>query len=236
MIISMVYLLSIIASILLYRDQKIVLAVNDSVSEYDIFCFTDSVTYQPFKVKKTYDNDKKYYVIKPFSDGYYWCVHVDSKNFYVTESNKALFIRTKQLQANSYAIRIRQKTEYKLDERDPLSKDWVETTTKKLEEYIFYRTKYFQIYGDLEPADLKGFKSSHPGLKPKHDELSNMELKRLYLDGKSALIHIRLNSDMLPVPPGVWEDLEVVFMKPAYYCKGFDAVPTLSLGKSFFHM
>lgn len=58
-----------------------------------------------------------------------------------------------------------------------------------------------------------------------------MKFKRIYLDGKTALLQAQINSNMEPVPPGVWNNLTVIFMKPAYYCKSFDGVPSLGLGE-----
>uniref|UniRef100_A0A1E1WIF6 G-protein coupled receptors family 2 profile 2 domain-containing protein n=1 Tax=Pectinophora gossypiella TaxID=13191 RepID=A0A1E1WIF6_PECGO len=215
-------------------DNKLVLQTNDSVNERDIYCFSDSVIYFPTAIKVKYDDSTGFYVLKPVADGHYWCVHVDSTNHIVSESNKALFIREKQSLINYYAIKIRLKTEYKFENLEQFYRDW----ERKLEEYIFYRTKYFKIFGELELSDassteeaLKSFKASHPGLKWK-EVIYKIKIKRLYLDGKTALVHVQLNPEMLPVPPGRWDNVEVEFMKPIYYCKGFGSIPMMALGST----
>lgn len=54
------------------------------------------------------------------------------------------------------------------------------------------------------------------------------------MDAKTALVHVMLNPEMVPTSPGTWDSLEVVFMKPAYFCRGFESsvtVPTLGIGE-----
>lgn len=196
-------------------------------------CFSDSVIHYPTRIK-AYREERDTFVLKPIADGYYWCVHTDMENYQSTESNRALFVRERQSVVNVFATKIRLKKRYNFENLEKVYRVWI----KKLREYVFYRTKHAQIYGEgpLYSNDteriLKQFKSSTPDLDWKEKEIiHNSKIKRLYLDGRTALLHIELNSEMLPVPPGWWDDVEVQFMKPAYYCRGFDSVPTLKLGK-----
>lgn len=219
---------------LFFRDGKVILTTNGSVDEKNIYCFTDSVIYFPTPIKIRYDDDAGVFILKPIADGYYWCLHVNPRKYHVSESNKALFIRERQSLINYYAIKIRLKTEYKFENLEDFYKDW----QKKLEEYIYYRTKYVRVFGELELTDsistedvLKSFKASHPGLNWKDkDSIYKIKIKRLYLDGKTALVHVQLNPEMSAVPPGFWDGLEVEYMKPIYYCKDFDTIPMMPLG------
>lgn len=139
-----------------------------------------------------------------------------------------------------YAVKMKLKNKYKIDNLDKIYKN----LEKKLREYIFYRTKYAKINGDIDTADhtksetiLKVFKNLNPrsDFKDK-DVITDVKIKRLYLDSRTVLVHIELNPEMNAVPPGTWDSLEIISMKPAYYCKGVDSVSTLSLGKYFsFH-
>lgn len=51
------------------------------------------------------------------------------------------------------------------------------------------------------------------------------------MDGKTALLHLMMSLDMKPATPGTWDSLEVLYMKPTYYCPGFDKVPRTALGE-----
>ncbi|XP_045533779.1 adhesion G-protein coupled receptor G2 isoform X1 [Papilio machaon] len=226
---------NITMNVTLDRDNKLLLRVNDSLRESDVYCFSDSVIHYPTRIKVHREDDTNVFELKPITDGYYWCVHTDTETYQVAESNKVLFIREKQSVGNVYATKIRLKKPYNFENLEKSYRQWL----KKLKEFVFYRTKYTQIYGEesLYANDtqkvLKQFKSVTPGLDWKDKEIiHNSKIKRLYLDGRTALLHIELNSDMMPVMPGWWEDMEVEYMKPAYYCKGFDSVPTLKLGES----
>lgn len=207
--------------------------MNDSLRESDVYCFSDSVIHYPTRIKVHREDDTNMFELKPITDGYYWCVHTDTETYHISESNKVLFIREKQSVGNVYATKIRMKKPYNFENLEKTYRQWL----KKLKEFIFYRTKYTRIYGEesLYANDtqkvLKQFKSVSPDLDWKDkDVIHNSKIKRLYLDGRTALLHIELNSEMMPVMPGFWEDMEVEYMKPAYYCKGFDSVPSLKLG------
>ncbi|CAG5011324.1 unnamed protein product [Parnassius apollo] len=216
-------------------DNKLTLSVNDSIDESDIHCFSDSVIHYPTRINLQREKDSNMFILKPIMDGYYWCVQTDSVNYEVVTSNKVLFIREKQSMINMYATKIRMKRRYNFENLEKMYRVWV----KKLAEYIFYVTKYSKHYDELSLYTndteklLKQFKSSYPGLEWKAKEIIlSVKLKRLYLDGRTALIHVELNPDMLPVPPGWWDEMEVEYMKPSYYCRAFDSVPTLKLGES----
>ena len=67
---------------------------------------------------------------------------------------------------------------------------------------------------------LRDFKASRPDLNPKEKEiLYGLKLKKLFLDGKTVVLHLNLHPSMKPVQPGTWDDIEIVYMKPVYYCK-----------------
>lgn len=191
--------------------------------------------FYPKLVKKTYDGDTNRYILKPIEDGYYWCIHIDSKNFHVTESNRVLFVQEKASIVNLYAVKIILKNGYRFENLDEMYRNW----KRKLKDYIFYYTKYTKINGEIEfpnfenfEAALKEFKNANAGLKVKEkDVITVIKIKHLYLDGKTALVHLELNPEMLPVPPGTWDGMRVQYMKPAYYCKGVDTVLMLALGK-----
>lgn len=203
------------------------------MDEDDIECFTDSKTYYPVDLRIRYDDNANNFVISPKNDGYYWCVLTDSINFYVSESNKVLFIREKQSLVNYYAVKINFKGKHKYDDLD----DYLDHWQKKMEEYIFYRTKYIKVFGELQMDNqtseqiLKEFKASHSGLRYKEKDLIHKIRVKKYIRGREALLHVQLKPEMMPVPAGTWDDIEVVSMKPAYYCKGLDSIPMLPLGE-----
>ncbi|XP_045783619.1 adhesion G-protein coupled receptor G2-like isoform X2 [Maniola jurtina] len=215
-------------------ENKLTLAVNDSLDKDDIYCFTDSVYYYPVKVKKERVDDSNVYVLKPKQDGYYWCTHVNTKRFKVTESKKVLFIREKVSLVNLYTIKLRYLKMYSIIE--DLEKLY-SILGMRLKEYIYLRTKYESVYGDLNTniteEVLKSFQSTNYGLDWKENSvIVKMKIKRLYLDRGTILIHVELHPDMRPVTPGIWEDIVILSMKPVFYCKGFDSIPQMSLGQS----
>lgn len=118
-----------------------------------------------------------------------------------------------------------------LDKIDDSMKIW----EKKLKDYIFYSTMYQKSVGtgDLDIVDpkdykrtLEQFKEDHPELKSKKDKiLFKTKLKQLYLDKKTALLHVQLDPTMRAVLPGWWSNMMVVIMQPVRYC---------SIGKELF--
>ncbi|CAH0406742.1 unnamed protein product [Chilo suppressalis] len=217
-------------------EGNILLALNETVKKSDINCFSDSLIYYPSPTGISKTNDERVFRVDPDRDGYYWCIQYDYKNYHVSTSNRALFIRSKESVLNLYACKIRLRKEYRFDNLEKLYKVW----KKKLEEFIYYKTKYTSVYGDMNTTNhyeaervLKAFKSAKPDLNWKDsDVIFNLKIKRLYLDARTALVHLMLNPEMQPLMPGVWDNVEVLFMKPAYVCKGFNSVPTLHLGQS----
>lgn len=208
-------------------QNKLILTVAEKVKEDNIYCFTDSESYSPTTVKISSDgvHNKLYtYILKPIADGYYWCVHIDSKRYQVSESNKALWVREETSLQNNYAVKLVLDQEYTFDNLERLKKNW----EKKLKAYIFYSTSYYKINGGAEVTQdpkvfedtLFAFKLAHPDLKPtkEKDIIYEIKLKKVFLDKKTILIHIHLNPNMLPVQPGSWEGLQIVYMKPIYYC------------------
>ncbi|CAH0702067.1 unnamed protein product [Spodoptera exigua] len=208
-------------------QNKLILTVTDKVDEDNIYCFTDSETYLPTSVKFSSDgvhNKMSTYVLKPNGDGYYWCVHIDSKRYQVSESNKALWVREEESLRYNYAVKLVLDKEYTFDNLERLKKNW----EKKLKAYIFYSTNYYKINGGTEVTQdpkifediLFAFKTAYPDLNPtkEKDVFYGMKLKKVFLDKKTLLIHLQLNPKMLPVQPGTWEGLQIVYMKPVYYC------------------
>ncbi|KAH9634823.1 hypothetical protein HF086_012237 [Spodoptera exigua] len=204
-------------------QNKLILTVTDKVDEDNIYCFTDSETYLPTSVKFSSDgvhNKMSTYVLKPNGDGYYWCVHIDSKRYQVSESNKALWVREEESLRYNYAVKLVLDKEYTFDNLERLKKNW----EKKLKAYIFYSTNYYKINGGTEVTQdpkifediLFAFKTAYPDLNPtkEKDVFYGMKLKKVFLDKKTLLIHLQLNPKMLPVQPGTWDGLQIVYMKP----------------------
>ncbi|XP_045491215.1 adhesion G protein-coupled receptor E5-like isoform X2 [Colias croceus] len=214
-------------------DNKVTLTVNNSITSERVYCYTDSVQRYPTKVGKRKKEDTNIFVIKPERDGYYWCTHVDVRNYHVAESNKKLFIREKESLDNVYAVLLRHYRKIKLDIVEKLTRIW----EVKLKEYIYLRTKYESVFGEISlnktEEVLKSFKESNPGLDLKEKiVVQKLNVKRLYLDAQTVLLHVEISPEYKPVTPGFWDGIEIVFMKPVYYCKGFDSVPTVALGES----
>lgn len=227
--------------VLFSREGKLVLKTNETVKESKIRCFTDSVLYYPYKVKVRYDRHSDLYVLHPIDDGYYWCVHIDSRNHTVSESNKALFVRIKDSLVNSYAVKLHLSKEYKFDlNMEKFYDEWLD----KLKQYIYYRTKYVQNEFDDALNDrnttedvLKLFKEKHPHLEwDDKDVILKQKVKKRYLDEKTTLVHVLLHRDMKPVLPGTWDNLTVEFMKPVYYCPAFGVVDSAPIGKYLSHI
>ncbi|XP_035436335.2 uncharacterized protein LOC118266856 isoform X3 [Spodoptera frugiperda] len=206
-------------------QNKLLLTVASKVDEDNIYCFTDSETYSPTPVKFSSDgvhNKLWTYVLKPIGDGYYWCVHTDSKRYQVSESNKALWVREETSLRYNYAVKLVLDKEYTFDSLERLKKSW----EKKLKAYIYFSTSYYQLNGGSETTQdpkvfedvLFAFKMAHPDLSPTKDVFYGMKLKKVFLDKKTILLHIQLNPSMLPVQPGTWEGLQIVYMKPVFYC------------------
>lgn len=216
--------------LVIFRENKLTLTINDTLDGDDIYCFTDSVDRYQVKVSKNRIDDTNVFVLKPKDDGYYWCTHINAKKYNVKESKKVLFIREKQSLINVYAVKLKNNKLYKVDDLSHLYKTW----KTKLIDYIFYRTKYVKVYGginsNITEEDLQGFKNYAP-IPNEKSVILKMNLKRLYMDRRSVLVHVDLNPEMMPVTPGFWDQMEVVSMKPVYYCKAFDTVPQTPLGK-----
>ncbi|XP_064071783.1 uncharacterized protein LOC113404752 isoform X1 [Vanessa tameamea] len=213
-------------------ENKLTLITNDTLSGDDIYCFTDSVNRYPVKINKKRVDETNEFILKPKDDGYYWCTHINTKKYTVKESKKVLFVREKQSLINVYAIKLKNNKLYKLDDLPKLFKVW----EAKLKEYIFYRTKYINVYGEINSNItedvLKSFKNS-VFVQNEKTVILKMKLKRLYMDRRTVLVHVELSPDMKPVTPGFWDQMEILSMKPVFYCKGFDTIPQMALGESF---
>lgn len=191
------------------------------------------MNYYPDRVKIERVPDSNDYILKPKHDGYYWCAHVNTTQFKATESKKTLFIREKASLINFYAIKLKHAKVYSTYNVEPL----LNLTEMRLKEYIYLRTKYESVYGDLDAnvteEVLRRFHSdNYFGIEWKENSaILKPKIKRLYVDRRSMLVHVKLHHDMRPVTPGVWKDIEILFMKPVFYCKGFDSVRQHFLGK-----
>lgn len=129
-----------------------------------IYCFTDSSSFYPQRVKVIKRINKPGYILKFDKDGYYWCTHTDSTNFSISESNKVLHIKVKEDTENLYAVKLTSLAhDYNLTDISKLIKyDW----KKKIEEYVFYSTKYSRTYGPSDSYDnhtIWKFRNERPG-------------------------------------------------------------------------
>ncbi|XP_063619930.1 adhesion G-protein coupled receptor G6-like isoform X2 [Cydia splendana] len=222
------------------EGDHVILSVNDSVDESNIHCYTDAILYSPTNISKIALDDNKYR-LKTVSDGMYWCIHRDSRNFRVSQSNKVLFVREKHVE-NLYAIKIRLRGRYRFENIDKQYRVW----ERKVKEYIYYRTKYVERFGEITTTNgheaeglLQSYKrstgdDSGEGSFKETDVIYMVKIKRLFLDGRTVLLHVQLNPTMKVVPPGYWEGLEVMYMRPAFFCAG-DGLPGIkrvALGQS----
>ncbi|XP_063377710.1 uncharacterized protein LOC134664918 isoform X2 [Cydia fagiglandana] len=222
------------------EGDHVILSVNDSVDESNIHCYTDAILYSPTNISKIALDDNKYR-LKTVSDGMYWCIHRDSRNFRVSQSNKVLFVREKHVE-NLYAIKIRLRGRYRFENIDKQYRIW----ERKVKEYIYYRTKYVERFGEITTTNgheaeglLQSYKrstgdDSGEGSFKETDVIYMVKIKRLFLDGRTVLLHVQLNPTMKVVPPGYWEGLEVMYMRPAFFCAG-DGLPGIkrvALGQS----
>ncbi|XP_026329456.1 uncharacterized protein LOC113237282 [Hyposmocoma kahamanoa] len=209
--------------------KQLILITNETVKENKIRCFTDSVGYYPHTVKVRYAGHYYSYNLQPLNDGYYWCVHIDSRNHTVSESNKALFIQREDFLINSFAVKLR------------FSKCYFDIVNfyNELKQYIYYWNKYVENnFDDVNNQNttedvLKLFKEKHTALHSYYaDVISKHTIKKLSVDKKNMLVHVRLRRDMKPVLPGTWANLTVEFMKPVYYCPAFGMVDSAPIGTS----
>lgn len=234
-----IHLRNVSLNLTVERDH-VILSVNDSVDESNIHCYTDAIIYSPTNVTMIALDDNKY-TLTTKSDGMYWCIHRDSRNFRVSQSNKVLFVR-KKLVENLYAIKIKLKGRYRFENFDKQFKIW----DRKIKEYIYYRTKYVERFGEITTINgheaegiLQNYKrstgdDSGEGSFKETEVIYMTKTKRLFLDGRTVLLHVQLNPMMKVVLPGYWEGLEVVYMRPAFFCSG-DGLPEIKrvpLGQS----
>lgn len=198
-------LLSIIS---LFREGTLVLKTNKTVNENRIYCFTDSVWYYLYKVNVTYDRHMDLYVLQPKEDGYYWCVHVDSRNYLVSESNKALFIRMKDSLVNSYAIKLRVNKAHNFN--------------------------YFDYNSNMDNDDDLNYQNiTEAVLQFLEDKDMTLQtrIKRQYIDEKTTLVHVSVKPNMNPQSAGIWGNFIVQSVNPVYYCPAFGVVDSSPIGK-----
>ncbi|XP_026329453.1 uncharacterized protein LOC113237279, partial [Hyposmocoma kahamanoa] len=214
-------------------EGKLELKTNETVNKNKIHCFTDAVVDFSYEINVVYGQHAKVYVLQPEHDGYYWCVHTDSLNYKVSESNKALFIRDKDSLINCYAVKLNIIKEHSKNFYD----DWLD----KLKQYIYYRTKYVEsnyvVTGEkISETVLKSFKEMYK-LKYKfnwtvEEVILRYTIKKDFFYGKPMLVHVWLDRNMKPVPPGTWDYLTVESMKPVYYCPAFGINGSAPIGSS----
>lgn len=206
------------------------MTVSEPLDEDDAYCFTDSINRYPVRISLSKIDDKNF-ILKPKQNGYYSCTHTKTKRYRVSETKKILFIREKKSVVNTYAVKIRHNEIYKLNEVATLLPIW----KSKLRDYITIMNQYDSIIGDvpfnITEDVLKEFVNSNPNIDKKNTEIVEVKLKRLFMDRRTVLFHIKLRPYVNPVCPGTWDHMEIVSMKPVYYCKAFDSIPQLSLGK-----
>lgn len=161
---------------------------------------------------------------------------MDSTNYKVSESNKALFVRATNYLGSFYAVKLRLSKEHRSElNMENFYDKWLD----KLIQYIYYSTKYVENKFDNALNNqnttedvLKLFKEQHPELHWKYaDVISVNRIKKLHLHGKTMLVHVFLYQDMKPVLPGSWDKLIVEFMKSVYYCPGFGEIDSAPMGE-----
>ncbi|XP_063821445.1 uncharacterized protein LOC135071614 isoform X2 [Ostrinia nubilalis] len=224
------------------KDNDLVLTVDRPIKKNEIRCFTDSMKYYASQVKIEKDDDDYKFHLDPTYDGYYWCMQRDYKNYFVSASNKTLFVKRQEDTLNLYATKIRLSSDYNVKYIDSLHRSWKE----KIKQFIFNRTRYIEVFGDSENI-TEGMLRSFMGEKDvwgisEAEVIRDSRIKRLHLDLRTVLLHIELDPEMKPLPPGTrislgytgdgFNYLDVVFMRPAYVCKGFESLPSRKLGES----
>ncbi|XP_028168089.1 uncharacterized protein LOC114358344 isoform X2 [Ostrinia furnacalis] len=224
------------------KDNDLVLTVDRPIKKNEIRCFTDSMKYYASQVKIEKDDDDYKFHLDPTYDGYYWCMQRDYKNYFVSASNKTLFVKRQEDTLNLYATKIRLSSDYNVKYIDSLHRSWKE----KIKQFIFNRTRYIEEFGDSENI-TEGMLRSFMGEKDvwgmsEAEVIRDSRIKRLHLDLRTVLLHIELGPEMKPLPPGTrislgytgdgFSYLDVVFMRPAYVCKGFESLPSRKLGES----
>lgn len=148
---------------------------------------------------------------------------------------------------NLYACKIRVSRNYDLSHLDSLLRVW----KKVLKRYIYLQTLYIGENGNSENITedmLLSFEKKKELEWKDSKVIDDLRIKRLYLDSRTVLLHLVLNPDMKQLLPGTKmniidtrtlgadihpapDTLEVVFMRPAYFCKGFESLPNRELGK-----
>lgn len=176
------------------------------------------------------------------NDGYYWCKDYmvpfdDFPPGAIILGDKYLYVKDVDFIRNLYALKIKFMKQYTYEKLDLFMKIWM----KKLSEYLFLYNEYLSRYSHLDVSStyriqdvLKAFNNTE-----KLEQFSEnivykyCKLKRIYLDRKTALIHIDLLENIRPLVPSYWENIEVVFMRPTYHCKiPSDSHRSLILGES----
>lgn len=175
------------------------------------------------------------YALLPKNDGYYWCTNTYSMLPRISMSNKYLYIREKESVKHLYAIKFKRKDKYNLKKLDIFLRIWM----KKLAELVFLRTNYLKIYDKINATEpygvqriLKRFKGEKVGVFEEDKIFRGSKIKRIYVDRKTVLVHTEMSADMDILMPVFWEELQIIFMKPVYYCRPMKLVPSLSLGES----
>lgn len=206
------------------------LNTNKTVPVNETYCFTDAVSNITRKIKVVYDQRSSLYVLQPTDDGYYWCVHVDTVYYKVTESNKVLFIRTKDSLVNQYVVKLGLVKKYKREVYD----DYMD----KLRQYIYYSTKYVENNGDKGLTEqknpekvLKLFKEVHTELNWTGEDVILNKIMKGSFYGPPMSLHVLLHSNITRVLPGTWDYLAVESVKPAYYCPPVGVVNRASVGE-----
>lgn len=144
-----------------------------NISEKDILCFTDSVTYHPTPVSISKYNSFSY-ILDCKEDGYYWCMLQNTKEYISKPSDKVLYIEDKEALRNRYAM--------------VLCMTWPfnhhDLKIEEIEEYVY---EYFN--GKKTLADVYDSSMEEKSIFPNG---TFVILKRV-LENRELLIHVKLN-------------------------------------------
>lgn len=212
-----------------FREKRVILAVNESVDIKDIYCLTDS-SYYPAKVEidQIYDNT---FALSPGGDGYYWCTYVNPKTLHEIISRKVLFVQEQANLNNLYAALIKIKEKYTPDKVSEIKLQLDDKLKKIINFQIQYAETYDNSNNAYEEFNIQFYDTiSELDLRDDNEHFKSA-IKRLYLDQQTLLLHIQWDADMELEVSGTWGDVEVLHVKPAFYCKETDDIPTLTAGE-----
>ncbi|XP_041977442.1 uncharacterized protein LOC121731843 isoform X1 [Aricia agestis] len=196
-------------------DKKLMkLAINDTIDPDDITCYTDSIVRYPEPVSKV-TGGKYWYRLN--ENGYYWCSHKDLTTYAPSESNKILYIKKPEAVKNVFAIKIQLGEAYT---PSGFQKKFKYIWKYKVLRYLYFKYQYENKYGKLNGPSEEGVLRKYMNEKKEnYTEDVRSDVKRLYLDMRTVLVHVLLEPpNMGKVSPGTWEGMRIVYVKPVYFC------------------